>query len=306
MRHVVYRNTSDTPTPVVLVYTFHDGSPGNGQGSGPEATATGTMTINVAPIDDETAATDDAAHTAEDTPVVIDVLGNDIDFDTALAVAAIDATPIATDATVPVANGSVTLNADGTLTFAPAADFNGETSFTYRLDTAFAANVTVMVDPVDDATVVGGDHHALVAEGGTVTLTTADLTAGDPDVANQQLVYAVAHVSQGIVLLDGIETEAFTQAALAAGLVSFRHDGGEDDGSIVLSVTGGGGAAQASRSRSRSTRTATMLRWRRTDRPAARRIPRSPARRSRPTSTMRGSPTPWWERTAARCTAASR
>ena len=87
LRHIVYINSSDTPPgPVTLLYTFDDGSPGNGQGGGQPATATGTTTINVAPIDDFTVTQDDAVRTAEDTPVVIDVLANDSDVDTELSV----------------------------------------------------------------------------------------------------------------------------------------------------------------------------------------------------------------------------
>ena len=49
--------------------------------------------------------------------------------------------------------------------------------------------MTVTVDPAEDPTVVGGDLHAVVAKGDIVTLTTADLTATDPDVTDDQLVY---------------------------------------------------------------------------------------------------------------------
>ena len=45
---------------------------------------------------------------------------------------AIDGTLISAGTPVAVANGSVTLNADGTLTFTPTANFNGQTSFTYQ------------------------------------------------------------------------------------------------------------------------------------------------------------------------------
>ena len=154
LRHIVYINNSDTPSgPVTLLYTFHDGSPGNGQGGGQPATATGTTTINVAPIDDFTVTQDDAARTAEDTPVIIDVLANDGDVDSELSVIGIDGGPIAVGETVAVAHGSVTLNGDGTLTFTPASDFNGETSFQYVLNTFATATVTVTVDPAEDPTV---------------------------------------------------------------------------------------------------------------------------------------------------------
>ena len=245
LRHIVYINSSDTPPgPVTLLYTFDDGSPGNGQGGGQPATATGTTTINVAPIDDFTVTQDDAVRTAEDTPVVIDVLANDSDVDSELSVIGIDGGPIAVGETVAVAHGSVTLNEDGTLTFTPASDFNGETSFAYVLDTFATATVTVTVDPAEDPTVVGGDLYAAVAEGDIVTLTTADLTASDPDVTDDLLVYSVVSASHGLVMLNGSDTDTFTQADLAAGHLRFQHDAGEDDGSIALSLKGGGGAAQ--------------------------------------------------------------
>ena len=136
------------------------------------------------------------------------------------------------------------MNDDGTLTFTPASDFNGESSFEYVLNTNAAATVTVTVDPAEDPTVVGGDLHAVVGEGDIVTLTTADLTATDPDVADESLVYTVTSASHGLVMLNGSETDSFTQADLAAGHVRFQHDAGEDDGSIALSLMGGGGAAQ--------------------------------------------------------------
>ena len=90
------------------------------------------------------------------------------------------------------------------------------------------------------------------------------------------------------MLLNGSDTDTFTQADLAAGRVAFQHDAGEDDGSITLSLSGGGGAAaDRSRSRSRSIHTATTRRWRRRVARAATRTRPSPARRSRSTSTTR-------------------
>ena len=44
-------------------------------------TATGTVTVTVSAVNDAPVATDDAATTAEDTPVTIAVLGNDTDLD---------------------------------------------------------------------------------------------------------------------------------------------------------------------------------------------------------------------------------
>ena len=90
----------------------------------------------------------DAATTAEDTPVTIDVLGNDADVPPAAAVQLVD-TPT---------HGTAVLNADATFTYAPAADFHGTDSFTYRIDdgqgVSNLATVTLTVSPVNDAPVV--------------------------------------------------------------------------------------------------------------------------------------------------------
>ena len=150
-----------------------------------EATATGTMTINITPIDDATVTAADLARTTEDRPVVISVLANDFDTDSLLTIAAVDGQPITVNGWITVAHGDVMLTPDNKLTFMPAPNFNGETSFTYTLNTGSTATVTVTVDPVEDPTVVAGDLHAVVAEGDIVTLTTTDLTATDPDVADE-------------------------------------------------------------------------------------------------------------------------
>ena len=104
------------------------------------------MAVNDAPV-----AVDDTAETDEDIPVNIDVLGNDSD---------IDSPNLLVIETVAPANGTVVIEADGTITYTPNANFNGVDSFTYTVadgDPMFAgiktdtATVTVTVNPVNDA-----------------------------------------------------------------------------------------------------------------------------------------------------------
>ena len=75
-----------------------------------------TLDITVTPLSDSPAAVDDKAVTAEDTPVVIDVLANDSDADIGdvLTITQVDGKNIAVGGSVAVTNGTVTLNADGT------------------------------------------------------------------------------------------------------------------------------------------------------------------------------------------------
>ena len=58
-------------------------------------------------------------------------------------------------------NGTLTLNADGSFTYTPAANFNGTDSFTYKANDGTAdsnvATVTITVNPVNDAPVAVDD-----------------------------------------------------------------------------------------------------------------------------------------------------
>lgn len=108
-----------------------------------------TFTIQVANTNDAPVARDDGGeslHTAEDTPLTgIDVLANDGDADgDPLSVTQAEA-----------AHGSVTIAADGTLTYTPEADFSGEDTITYTVSDGNGgqdtATVNLTVDPVADA-----------------------------------------------------------------------------------------------------------------------------------------------------------
>src|SRR5205085_1407752 len=109
-------------------------------------------------LDDDHApvANDDAATTDEDTPVRVNVLANDTDpDDDHLTVIDVKTS----------ANGSAVINADGTVTYTPGADFNGTDRFTYTIydgrGYSAEASVTVTVNPVNDAPVARDDSAAL-------------------------------------------------------------------------------------------------------------------------------------------------
>ena len=65
--------------------------------------------------------------------------------------------------------GTATLNADGTITFDPAPNYNGAVSFDYTIEDAdgdaSVATVELTVDPVDDLP-VAADDTGLVDAGG--------------------------------------------------------------------------------------------------------------------------------------------
>jgi Ca2+-binding RTX toxin-like protein len=98
---------------------------------------------------------------------------------------------------------------------------------------------------LNDPPTLGGDLGIAVANGGTVVVTTVDLTATDSDNTNAQLVYTVTGALHGTILLSGSAATSFTEADLVANAVSFQHDGSATNGSFTVSLTDGTATPQS-------------------------------------------------------------
>ena len=158
-----------------------DGGTANGGIDTSVTPNTFTLAItNGAPI-----AIDDTLTTTENTPVVVDVLGNDATVaGNTLTVSAIDGTAIDTLHPVTLADGSgvVALNGDGTLTFTPTTGYVGTPTFQYTIGDGHGGSATATVNGIvsnvaptanDDTGSVGEDGPVLV--GNVVTNDTAAL-----------------------------------------------------------------------------------------------------------------------------------
>jgi hypothetical protein len=162
----------------VVTYTVSDGT---------GADVTCALALAVTPVNDLPLARDDELQAVEDTGITwsaADLLGNDIDVDgDALTISSI------TGAT----GGTAVLNADGSVTFVPDADFNGEATFTYTAGDGSArsqaATVTVRVAAVDDAPVLVGNPDVAVLEDETDV---AAIGATDADGSGQVLRFSIA------------------------------------------------------------------------------------------------------------------
>jgi hypothetical protein len=86
-------------------------------------------------------------------------------------------------------------------------------------------DVTVLLP--NQPPVLTGDLAATVNEGATYALTAADLGFTDPDNTSADVRFTVTVQKNGTVLVNGVVATHFTGAELAAGKVSFRHDGTE-------------------------------------------------------------------------------
>ncbi|HHJ3172507.1 TPA: tandem-95 repeat protein [Vibrio parahaemolyticus] len=153
-----------------------------------------TVNFTVAPVADIVA---DKATVVEDTPTIINVLGNDT-FEGGGKVVSLDAN------NGPV-NGSVSVNPDGSVTYTPDDNYVGKDTFTYVVTSggvSESTTVEVNVTPVNDAP-VAKDDIATTQEDTAVTI---DVLTNDTDVDGDTLSIQSASVpsDQGTVeIVDG-------------------------------------------------------------------------------------------------------
>jgi hypothetical protein len=250
-----------TPAPdfnsdnVVLNFTVSDGA----------LKDTGVASVAVTPVNDAPLAGDDEAlHTPEDMPLEgINVLANDTDPDgDALTVSQAQAD-----------NGSVTINADGTLDYTPDADFNGSDTITYTVSDGNGgqdtATVSLTVDPVADANddaVSALPHQTAMIDvlandtAAEMTLTSVELenpAQGSVSIVDNQVQFTPAEgventtVELTYTFTDGQGNEDGAQASVTLGDYASAYDltaAGDLASSInmeTVSVDGGGHTIEA-------------------------------------------------------------
>ncbi|EPX6969538.1 tandem-95 repeat protein [Vibrio parahaemolyticus] len=148
-----------------------------------------TVDFTVAPVVDIEA---DSADVVEDTPTIINVLGNDT-FESTDKVVSLDAEN-------GPKNGTVIVNNDGTVTYTPDDNYVGEDTFTYIVTSggvSESTTVSVDVTPENDAP-VAKDDTAITDEDTPVTI---DVLPNDTDVDGDKLSVESASVpkEQGTV-----------------------------------------------------------------------------------------------------------
>ncbi|KKZ06553.1 RTX toxin, partial [Vibrio parahaemolyticus] len=134
-----------------------------------------TVNFTVAPVADIVA---DKATVVEDTPTIIKVLGNDT-FEG-------DDQVVSLDTNNGPANGTVSVNPDGSVTYTPNDNYHGTDSFTYIVTSggvSESTTVSVDVTPVNDAP-VAKDDIATTQEDTAVTI---DVLPNDSDVDGDKL-----------------------------------------------------------------------------------------------------------------------
>ncbi|SDK52403.1 type I secretion C-terminal target domain (VC_A0849 subclass), partial [Pseudomonas delhiensis] len=183
--NVVFTPAKDANGTGSFTYTVSDGHGG---------TSTATVTVGINAVNDAPVAKADSASTQEDKPVTLNVLANDSDVDgDTLSVTSASAS-----------NGSVTVNADGTLTYTPKANFSGSDTISYTISDGHggtaSSTVAVSVTPVADVPLLNSGSIFALNPGATSISTTQEITQANLETE--------AGLSSGA--LDGIDPPAGT------------------------------------------------------------------------------------------------
>ncbi|MGV0795174.1 Ig-like domain-containing protein [Mycolicibacterium sp. XJ1819] len=216
-------------------YTISDGNGG---------TDSATVTITVTPVNDAPVARDDSYTVAEDTTLNVPAAGGVLAGDTD-----VDGDTLTVTGHTQPANGTVTVSANGALTYTPDADYHGTDTFSYTISDGNggtdSATVTITVTPVNDAPVARDDSYTV--RGGTSLLVSASngVLAGDTDVDGDTLT-VISHTqpANGTVTVSANGALSYTPNTGYDGIDTFTYtisdgNGGTDSATVTITVTPG-------------------------------------------------------------------
>ncbi|WP_296952455.1 tandem-95 repeat protein, partial [uncultured Massilia sp.] len=204
-----------------FTYTVSDGNGGSN---------TYTVAVTVNPVNHAPTASGTAITTSEDTAKSGSLPGaTDIDGDTVTYGKATDP-----------AHGSVVVNADGTYTYTPAANYHGADSFSYTVSDGHGGSntytVAVTVNPVNDAPTASGT--AITTDEDTPR---SGSLPGATDADGDTVTYGKASdPAHGTVTIDAQGAYTYTPAANYHGTDSFTYtvsDGKGGSNTYTVSVT---------------------------------------------------------------------
>ena len=209
--------------PITFTYTANDAG-------GPSAPA--TVTLNVANVNDPPVAVIDLYATDPGVTLIISaagVLTNDTDADAGTTLTAAVVTP--------PAQGTLTLNANGSLNYAPAAGFTGIVTFTYRAydGTINSNNATVTIKINGRPVAIANTYAA--TEDAQLSISAPGILANDTDPENDPLTAQLTtNVSNGTLSLSANGGFTYLPAQNFNGTDSFTYkafDGARDSVTAV-------------------------------------------------------------------------
>ncbi|MFA1567145.1 tandem-95 repeat protein, partial [Vibrio kanaloae 5S-149] len=138
-------------------------------------------------------------------------------------------------------DGVFTDNGDGTYTFAPNENFNGNIDLTYDVSDGtdvVSANIDVQVVPINDVPVAGSTTYS-VEEDGSITLSDAQLLANSSDVEGEVFVSDVSYSgTDGVFTDNGDGTYTFAPNENFNGDISLDVSVMDEDGATAETTAG--------------------------------------------------------------------
>jgi uncharacterized repeat protein (TIGR01451 family) len=186
-------------------------------------TDTATVSLTITSINDTPVATNDMYTATEDMPLLItvtSVISNDID---------IENDPLTVTVDSDVNHGTLNLNPNGSFTYTPSFNFNGNDFFSYILSDGVltdTATVSLTITPVNDAPIATVDAFT-TAENHPILIAAPGVTGNDLDYdADPLTVTLESDVSHGTLTLSPSGSFVYTPSL---------HFNGSDFFSYILS-----------------------------------------------------------------------
>lgn len=199
--------------------------------------AVATVSITVNPVNDNPAAINDEYTIEEDTTLDVippGVLGNDTDPDGDLLSAILVAPP---------QNGTLTLNADGSLSYTPNENFYGTDGFSYMANDGTGdsevASVTINVTPVSDQPTAGDDVYS-TDEDIALTIAAPGVLENDADADGEPITAALlTNAANGTIELNADGSFTYTPNAGFSGVDTFSYaasDGALESAAATVTI----------------------------------------------------------------------
>jgi gliding motility-associated-like protein len=158
------------------------------------------VNIVVAPVDDAPVANDDNSTTPQDSPIVIDIVQNDMDVENSLV-------PSSIVIISPPAHGTISIIVGGAISYTPVAGYEGSDSFTYTIadmngSVSNMAMVSILVTHTNSPPVAVDDGPVTVVNTLPVVIDVLG-NDGDPDGAVSELtIVSVSAGTLGTAVID--------------------------------------------------------------------------------------------------------
>ncbi|MGF1851013.1 tandem-95 repeat protein [Vibrio satsumensis] len=196
--------------------------------------ATADLTVN--PVNDLPTAEDQSFTVEEDGTLIF------TDADLLAGAADIDGDDLSiTDVSYTGAEGVFTDNGDGTYSFAPNENFNGDVNLGFTVSDGTEtvdANIDVTVTDINDAPVAGSTSYQM-NEDGTITISPEQLIANSSDVDGEVSLESVTYTgSDGELVQNDDGSVTFTPSENFNGDISLDVVVTDDDGATATTTAG--------------------------------------------------------------------